>query len=339
MEIWIHSKNRPNKILYKRIKWLGCLILAITLLWPTGNVWAQKKIKISIATGGTGGVFYPYGGIMANVISKYLSDVEATAEVTNASLDNTKLIGAKKVEMAFIFADMVYEGYIGKPPLFKEKIPIRTIASLYHSNTHIVCLDGKGIDHVKDLRGRRISTGAPGSGSEIIALRILEAYGMDPNKDVKRDRLSVAESVGALKDGKIEAFFWTGGLPTAAILDLSATPGMKIKLLPSGDAIPKISEKYGPIYFKATCPPNIYRGVNYEVSTVGGSNLLVCLASFDENLVYQITKVLFDHKADLVAGHKTAEELDLKAAVIGSPVPFHSGAIRFYKEKGVKAKF
>jgi hypothetical protein len=321
----------------KAIFIMGTLLLFILCIHPNIS-WAQKAFRISIATGGTGGVWYPYGGIMANVISKYLPDVEATAEVTAASVDNAKLIGANKVDIAFMFGDVGYEAYAGKGR-FKEKIPMRCLASLYPSITHIVCLEGKGINSVRDLKGKRISTGAPGSATEVVACRILEAYGIDPEKDVKRDRLSASESAGALKDRKIEAYFWTGGLPTSSVVDLAATPGIKIRLIDHAEAIDKLVAKYGPIYYKNVCPAKTYPHVDYDVTTVTAGNFLTCLEKTDEKLAYDIVKVLFDHKSDLEAGHKVAEQLTLENAVQGSPYPFHPGAIKFYKEKGIKVPF
>jgi uncharacterized protein len=222
--------------------------------------------------------------------------------------------------------------------VFKSKIPLRNLAALYPSITHIVCVDGKAIKSVADLKGKRISTGAPGSATEVVANRILEAYSLDPQKDLKRDRLSVAESAGALKDGKIDAFFWVGGIPTAAIMDLCATPGMKVRLLSHGDALPKMTAKYGPIYFKTVCPANTYRGIDYEVTTVCAGNFLVCHENMDEKVVYSVLKALFDHKPELETIHKVAKDLTLDAAIVGSPFPFHPGAVKFYKERGKKIR-
>jgi uncharacterized protein len=321
------------KMLYATSAWI-ILFLVVAAILP-GTASAQKALRISIAAGGTGGVWYPYGGAMAAVISKYVPGVEATAEVTAAAVDNAKLLGTNKADLAIMLGDVGYDAYTGKPP-FKNKIAIRNIAGLYSSITHIVCLDGKGINSVRDLKGKRISTGAPGSATDVVAIRILEAYGMDPNKDVKRDRLSAAESAGALKDGKIDAFFWVGGIPTAAIMDVASTPGMKIKLLSHGDVLQKMVDKYGPIYFKTVCPANTYRGVNYDVTTVCAGNFLVTNEKTDEKLVYNVLKALFEHKDDLAAIHKVAKDLTLDVAVEGSPFPFHPGAIKFYKEKGRK---
>ena len=164
----------------RRLWVLGIIFLFVFSL---PSAWAQKTVRLSIATGGTGGVYYPMGGGMANIISKYIPYVEATAEVTTASVDNCRLVGAGKADLAFIMADTGWDAYQGRAK-FKEKIPLRTVAVLYPNNMHIVTVEGKGIEKVTDLKGKRVSTGAPGSGTEVMALRVLEAYGLDPDKDM-----------------------------------------------------------------------------------------------------------------------------------------------------------
>lgn len=299
---------------------------------------AQAQTRLSIATGGTGGVYYPLGGGLANVLSKALPNVEATAEVTSASVDNIKLVGAGKADVAFTLGDTAADGYNGAGK-FKEKVPVRTIAVLYANKSQWVTVEGTGVNRIQDLKGRRIATGAPGSGTEIIALRILEAYGIDPEKDVRREKLSVAESVNALKDRKIDAFFWSGGVPTAAVTDLAATPGMKIKLLDHADAIPAMVKKYGPLYVKGTIPAGAYPGQDKPAQVADVWNLLVVNEKMDEKLVHDVVKAMFEHKDDLVAVHSEAKNLDLaKQYEIGSPVPFHPGAERYFKEKGLRPK-
>jgi uncharacterized protein len=331
------SKSRPRSgkgIALAVVGLLALVVLLCAVVVP-GAMSAEKVRRISIASGGTGGVWYPYGGAMAAVISKHLAGVEATAEVTAAAVDNAKLLGAGKADLAIMLGDVGYDAYMGQG-VFKGKIPIRNIAGLYSSITHIVTVEGNGVKSVKDLKGKRVSVGAPGSATEIVATRILEAFGLDVQKDVKRDRLSVAESAGALKDGKIDAFFWVGGIPTAAVMDVAASPGMKIRMLSSAEVLPKMTAKYGPIYFKTVCPPNTYRGVDYAVATVCAGNFLVTHEKMDDKFVYDVLKTLFDYKAELVAIHKVAQDLTLDMAVEGSPFPFHPAAIKFYKEKGKK---
>jgi len=298
----------------------------------------QKSVRLSIATGGTGGVYYPLGGGLANLLSKNLPAVEATAEVTSASVDNIKLIGAGKADVAFSLADTASDGFNGTGK-FKEKVPVRSIAVLYANKSQWVTVEGRGIEKMQDLKGKRISTGAPGSGTETIALRILEAYGIDPDKDVKREKLSVAESVNAIKDRKIDAFFWSGGVPTAAVTDLAATPGNTIRLLDHADAIPKLVQKYGALYVKGMIPAKAYPGQTKEAQVADVWNVLVVHEKMDEKLVYQIVKTVFEKKADLVAVHSEAANLELSIQYQGgSPIPFHPGAMRYFAEKGLRPK-
>jgi TRAP transporter TAXI family solute receptor len=151
-----------------------------------------------------------------------------------------------------------------------------------------------------------------------------------------QERLGASESAGALKDRKIDAFFWDGGLPTGAVLDLAATPGINISLISHGDAVAKMVAKYGPLYFVGNVPKGVYKGIDEAVPVAAVTNLLVVNEKMDENQAYQITKATLEHTADLVAVHKAASEISLKNAVVGSPIPFHPGALRYFKEKGVK---
>ena len=302
----------------------------------SGLAGAQVKTRLSIATGGTGGVYYPLGGGLAALISKHIPGVEATAEVTTASVDNMKLLHGDRVALAFTLPDSALEAYQGQMKGLKEKVALRSIAAIYSNYMHIVALDGIGIKTVADLKGKRVSTGAPGSGTEVKGLRVLEAYGISPKDLGSQDRLGAAESAGALKDRKIDAFIWDGGLPTAAVLDLGATPGIKIRLIPHGDAVPKMVAKYGPLYFVANIPKGTYGGMDADVPVAAVTNLLAAHERLQEPLAYQITKLLHEHTAELVAVHPAAKEITLKNAVTGSPIPFHPGALRYYKEKGVK---
>lgn len=320
------------------MKRILALAAAVALAIPIA-VTAQQKTRLSIATGGTGGVYYPMGGAIATVLTKYLPNVEATAEVTSASVDNIKLVAAGKADIAFSLSDTAWDGYTGAGKFNGQKNPVRTVAVIYANSTQVVTLEGKGIASMADLKGKRISTGAAGSGTEIIAVRLLEAYGIDPEKDVKREKLSVAESAGALKDGKIDAFIWSGGVPTAAITDLAATPGVKIKLLSHADAIPNMVKKYGPLYVKSALAPKSYPGQEQLVEHVDVWNVLVVNEKMDEKLAYEITKAIFEKKADLVAVHKEANNIVLETQFDGgSPIPFHPGSLKYLTEKGLKAK-
>ena len=189
--------------------YLGVLTIGVAALLATPHLTsAQTKTRLSIATGGTGGVYYPLGGGLAALISKHIQGVEATAEVTTASVDNMKLLHTGKVAIAFTLPDTAWEAHQGQLKGLQEKVPVRTLAALYSNYLHIVALEGSGVNSMTDLKGKRVSTGAPGSGTEIKGLRVMEAYGLSPKDLRSQDRLGAAESAGALKDRKIDAFIW-----------------------------------------------------------------------------------------------------------------------------------
>jgi TRAP transporter TAXI family solute receptor len=319
--------------------WIFFLIPFLILLLSAFAEAQTKSVRLSIATGGTGGVYYVFGGGIAQVISRYIPNVEATAEVTAASVDNCKLIQAGKADLTLIMADTGYDALKGMER-FKPSgpIPLRTIGVLYPNYMHFVALEGSGIKTMSDLKGKRVSTGAPGSGTEVMAVRVLESYGIDAGKDIKRERLSVAESAGALKDRKVDAFAWVGGLPTAAVLDLTATPGIKTKILNSAENLEKMKQKYGPIYFQLTIPKTAYPHMDADVQVAGVANLLVCHEKMDAGLVYNILKVLLEHQPELIAVHQEARNFTLANAAVGSSLPYHPGAVKYFREKGIKIK-
>jgi TRAP transporter TAXI family solute receptor len=285
---------------------------------------------LNVVTGGTGGVYIVYGAGLADVLSKRLK-VAASAQQTTASVDNMKFIGQGKADLAFTLADTAYDAIKGNAP-FTEKVDAQTLAVMYGNYTHIVVKDSSGINSVADLKGKRVSVGAAGSGTEIIANRVFEAFGMDPGKDISRERLAAADSANGLRDGKLDAFFFSGGLPTSAILDLSNS--VKIRLLSDNDAIKKMADKYGPFYVAAKVPAGTYKDVP-ETTVSSVQNLLVVNSKMDPALARAIVQTMFDNKADLEAIHSAAKELTLATASVGSPLAFHPGAIEFYKSKGV----
>src|SRR5688572_2658713 len=212
--------------------------LAVTL----GTAHAQN---LSIATGGTGGVYYPLGGGMAAVLSKYVNGMQATAEVTGGSVANLQLISTGKPYIALSMTDAALDALKGEDKFKGKPVPVRTLMILYPNRMHVVTMDGTGISKMADLKGKRVSTGSGGSATEVMAFRVIEAAGLDKDRDMRRERLGVAESVAALKDRKIDAFFWVGGLPTAAVTDLANSPGVKIKMIDHADLVPAMNKKYG----------------------------------------------------------------------------------------------
>ena len=309
-------------------------MIALSLALLCGSAHAQN---ISIATGGTGGVYYPMGGGLASVLSSKVPGMSATAEVTGGSVDNLNLIGTGKPYVGFSMADAAKDAQVGDGKFAGKKVDLRTLLVLYPNLMHVVTVDGTGIKTMKDLKGKRISTGAPGSATEVMAFRLLESAGLDKDKDVKRERLSVAESVNAVKDRKIDAFFWVGGLPTAAVTDLANSPGMKIVMVDTTDEIPAMNKKYGNLYFPTVIPKATYSGMAKDNKVAAVANILVVNANMSDADAYKIVKAIFDNKLELVRTHQEYMNVNLENQKQKStPIDFHAGALKFFKEKNVK---
>ncbi|MBZ0149021.1 MAG: TAXI family TRAP transporter solute-binding subunit [Pseudorhodoplanes sp.] len=296
-----------------------------------------QQTNIAIATGGTGGVYYPMGGGMANVLSKYLPGVQATARVTGGSVDNLKLIGSEQSEVALVMVDAALTALKGEDKFKGNKVEVRTLMVLYPNRLHVVSVEGTGISKMSDLKGKRVSTGSPGSATEVMAFRVIEAAGLDKDKDMTRERLSVAESTNALKDRKIDAYFWVGGLPTAAVTDLGATPGVKIKLVDTDGLTEKMNAKYGNLYSKGVIPAKTYPGQDTDNKIAVVQNILVANAKMADKTAYDIVKTLMEKKPELVAVHKEAQSFEIaNQTKDNTTIPWHPGAAKYFKEKGAK---
>jgi TRAP transporter TAXI family solute receptor len=297
---------------------------------------AQTK-QLSITTGGTGGVYYPLGGGFASIIGKNIPNTTAAAEVTGGSVANLQLVGTGRADMGLAQVDASWDAIRGEDKFKGGKLPIQALAVMYPNHMHVVTIDGTGVTKMEDLKGKRVSTGSPGSATEVFAFRVIEAAGLDKDKDMRRERLGVAESVNALKDKKIDAFFWVGGLPTAAVTDLSATPGTKLKMIDIAQYTDKMVAKYGNIYSATTIPKATYTGMEADNKNVAVWNIMMVNESMSEDLAYQLTKLLFEKREELALTHK--EALNLKTenqTKAKAGVPFHKGALKYFAEAGIK---
>ncbi|MDH4264667.1 MAG: TAXI family TRAP transporter solute-binding subunit [Deltaproteobacteria bacterium] len=309
------------------------LVLALIGGWVwVGESPAQKKF-LTLASGSPGGVYYPLGGGMAVAIQK-TTDLRCAAESTGASVENSRLVGARESDMGMVMGSIAYKATQGQEP-FKQKEPLVALFQMYPAPEHIVTVSGKGIRSVKDLRGKKVSIDVPGSGCAVMAKAILEEYGFNLEKDLTIANLSQSESVQALKDGVVDAVFFNFAYPGAAVLDLAAT--RDIVLIPVEPAMAdKIVKKY-PYYLKISIPAKTYPKVDYDALCLGDSNVLVANKQMEKDVAYKIVKAIFENvqkgKWALINIHPIAAQLTPPNAV-NSPIALHPGSVKYFKEVG-----
>ncbi|BDW84569.1 TAXI family TRAP transporter solute-binding subunit [Roseicyclus marinus] len=293
---------------------------------------AFAQEQLSIATGGTGGVYYPMGGGLAEIINAQVEGYSATAEVTGASVENMGLIATGDADLAIALADTVAQAYAGTGRFEGQQLPmVRGLASLYANMVQIVTLDGSGITSLDDLRGKRVSIGAPGSGTEVNAAAILSANGISYD-DIEEQRLNFNETADALANGDIDAGFWSVGAPTSSILNLSTTNN--IVILELTDAQLEAARAADATFAVTTLAGGTYTGVDSDITVLGIPNVLVVSEEMSDDLAYAITRAMFENIADLQAVHPAANETTVEFTIAATPVPLHPGAIRYYEEIG-----
>lgn len=288
--------------------------------------------RLSIATGNTTGVYYTLGGAYAEAISQQTDGkLKATAAETSASLQNIQQLVAGTHQIAFSLADTAADAVNGTAS-FTEKQPIAALARLYPNYTQVIARTDSGINTIADMRGKRVSTGAPNSGTEVIANRMLEAAGLNASGDVAVQRTELGKTVEGMKDGSIDAMFWSGGLPTSGITDLFVSRRDQVKFIDVTDTLPKLQE-INPIYEQGVIPASTYQ-TPADVPTVVVPNVLLVKDDMDGNTACVLTKALFEHKEDLVKANKAADNIALDTARDTSPVPLHPGAQKALDELG-----
>lgn len=293
---------------------------------------AQAADNLVLATGGTAGTYYPFGGAMSKIWNTKIKDMNVTAQTSGASGENVRLINKKEVELALVQSDTLDFAYTAKEA-FKEPLKgMSSIAVLYPEVVHVVVAADSPIKSFADLKGKKIGVGAPGSGTEANFRQLMDAYGMK-KEDVNGQYLSFSESAEAFKDKHIDAFIVTGGVPTSAIMDVATNN--PIRILPiSADVTAKLTQKY-PFLAAVKIPANSYKGQTEEVPTVAVNAVLIAGNQLKEDVVYNLTKALFENQAELATAHAKGKELKLDQAVKGVSIPFHPGAVKYYKEKGL----
>jgi len=320
----------------KKKLWVAMLFLSLVALlcaFNASTVLAAKKF-VSIASGWVVGVYYPLAGAISNIAHKNLPDIKITVESSGASVANAKLIAAGDADMAILQNDMAFYALQGVKPMFDKPVPnIRGITSLYQEHCQIQARKDAKIASVKDLKGKRVCVGPLGSGTEQNAMQILEMYGMKFDDFSKVERLTATESSDYIKDGRIDAAFYSVGVGAAGLVDTANTVDCVIVPIDvqTADALIK---KY-PFFTKAIVPKGAYKGIEQDVPTVAVMAILVARAEMEEGMAYQITKAIFENLADIERAHAKGKELKLETALNGMSIPLHPGAEKFYKEKGI----
>ncbi|GAA0589152.1 TAXI family TRAP transporter solute-binding subunit [Craurococcus roseus] len=314
----------------------GAAALAAPAL--SGFARAQGATQLAIATGTTGGVYYPLGGGLANILSRSIPGLSATVEVTGGSVANNQLLGAGRVGMIFTQVDASVDAVRGVERFRGRPVNVRAVAVLYTNRMQVVTTAATGIASMADMKGKRISTGAPGSATELMALRLIEGAGLDPAKDFRaRERLSPAESTNAIKDGKLDAYFFVSGVPTSAITDLGASPGIQLRLVDHAEFVPQIVEKHGPVYFPEVIPAGTYPGQTTDNKQMSVANILAVLDTMPNEQVTQILEVAWKGRDELAQVHSEARGFTLerqKSSAAG--VPWHPAAEAFWKAQGAQ---
>jgi uncharacterized protein len=312
----------------KRASFFLILCIVLALAWPA----AAKTTFISIGTGGTGGIYYPYGGGVAEIWSNYVKGVRAVAEVTGASVENVKLADKGETVIGEVMADVAVAGYNGLSKFKGKKHNILSMAIMYPNLLQIVALKKSGITDIEQVKGKSISTGSPGSGTNFMAEVVLKALGI-PLDSYKDSRLSFTESSNALRDGTIEVGTWSVGPGTSSILDLATTHDIEIISFTPEQAKKVLAANKSYSYVELA--GGVYRGVDKPVPTIGVWNVMICQKSLPTDLVYELVKALYEHNDYLLKIHPSASYTTPENAVKYSPIPLHPGTIKYLKEKGI----
>jgi len=310
------------------------IVMLAVLMFVMGFVSTAlaQEVKLILATGGTAGTYYPFGGTMAKIWNSKIPGMNVTAQATGASAENVRLVNKKEAELALVQSDTIDFAYHAKEAFKEPLTKMSAIAILYPEIIQIVVRGDSKINTFADLKGVKIGVGAPGSGTEANFRQLCDVYGIK-KEDVKAQFLSFAESAEQFKDKHIDAFIVTAGIPNAAIMDVAVMQSIRILSLPD-DKIAQLTKKY-PFLSSTVVPANTYKNQSADVKTIAVSAVLIASSELSGDVVYKITKALFDNQAELATAHAKGKELNLKTAAQGVSIPFHPGAVRFYKEKGI----
>lgn len=327
------SPDTARSISRRQFLRIASLAGGAVALSKVSDVFALSAKRITIATAGIGSVYFKIGGGIARILTQR-SGLEGVAEITSGPVDNCELVASKRSDLGFVTADIAYNAFRGTGVFDGNPASVRVLTALYPNYTHVVTLEQKHISSIKDLAGRTVAIGIKGSGTYDTALRLFEAAGIGPDNDVKKVLTTSSESPRALKDGRIDAYVFTGGIPAASLNDLARTPGLVISLVNHGNLVPLMNAKYGPVYYRSMISRNVYPGIKEDVSVCAVANVILCHRDTDSRSAYNILKIIFDNLSEISAVHSQAKQISLEAGASLNSVPYHPGAAKFFREKG-----
>ncbi len=327
-------RTKPGKAMSLML--LGLLVV-VTMVFPIAGCGSEdipaETVKLTMVTGGTAGTYYPIGGAIAKIVTDFVAGAEATAITSEGSVVNARSIGSKEAELALIENTIAYYAEQGSQMFAEDPVKdIRGIAALYPEIVQIVTLKEYGITSLGDLKGKKVGVGAPGSGTAVHILEIFKAAGLDEaNVDIQY--LDFAECAEALKSGTIHAGCVVAGIPTSAVRDIASVKEVEIVTVPD-EIYSQLSGKY-PFYVPVSIPAGTYTGVDEDVGTIAVQAMLATRADIPEDLVYDVTKAIFEHTDVLIAAHERGKDITIETALDGMSIPLHHGAQRYFKEKGL----
>lgn len=306
-------------------------IIAVTAIFLGGCKNDQKDYIL--ATGGTSGTYYPFGGAIANIWNTKIDGMNVTAQATGASAENLRLINKGEAEFATVQNDVMDYAFHGKALFDGEVLEnISTVGTLYPEVVQIAVSKDSGIKSIADFKGKRISVGDAGSGVEFNAQQIMEGYGLTFD-DIKKSNLSFKESAEGIQNGTLDGCFITAGVPNSALQELAFTAGL-ILIPVSGDEADAICTKYS-YYTQTVIPGGTYKGTDSDTPALAIKATLAASSKLDEDTVYSMTKALFENLDELARAHAKGQEVSAASAVTGVSVPFHPGAAKYYREIGL----
>lgn len=300
------------------------------LLVPAGATYAATNMVL--ATGGTAGTYYPFGGAMARIWNNKIPGMNVTAQATGASVENVRLVNQKEAELAIVQSDTIDFAWNGKESFKAAQKKMYVLATLYPEVIQVVVRGDSKATSFADLKGLKIGVGAPGSGTEANFRQLSSIYGFK-KEDISPQYLSFSESAEQFKDNHIDAFLVTAGVPNSAILDIGSQRPIKILSL-SADKSAEIVKAY-PFLSRYTITANTYKAITTDVNTVAVNAVLIAGSEMKDDVAYALVKALFENQSDLATAHAKGKELTLKTAATGVSIPFHPGALKYYREKGI----